>query len=113
MGRGGRILTLERMRSVSLVRWEEGRGLESWRGYTRFLVFIEANEAEIEVHHACVSEEGNSFSRAAQVRGGVVFRMSGQGICHGLQNALRAERIGRHGDVLIVLLQLCCCNTWC
>lgn len=37
------------------------------RKLTHLLVLVEANEAEVEVVHACMGEEGDGFSRTAQV----------------------------------------------
>ena len=60
------------------------------------LVLMESEKAEAQLDHARVCEEGNCFVGTAQVRGGVVFVVSGQGFSHCPENGVSPERVGRH-----------------
>lgn len=71
---------------------------------THLLVLIEAQQAETQIDHTGVGKESNSLSRAAHVGGCVVFLVGRQGICHALQDLLRAQRIICHGVVATVCL---------
>lgn len=67
------------------------------RTRTHFLVFVEAEQAEAQVDHAGVGEERDGLGRTAQVGGVVALFVGGQGLCHALQDVLRAEGVARHG----------------
>jgi len=65
---------------------------------TYLLVLIETKQPEAQGNHACVGEERDGLVGAAQAGRSVALFPSGQGICHAVDDAVRAERVGSHRD---------------
>lgn len=62
-GAGGRILILEEW--VSLRGWEGAEQGGEVGKLTHLLVFVEAEETEVEIVHTCVCEKGDGFGGTA------------------------------------------------
>jgi len=66
---------------------------------TYLVLLVEADEAEVESGKDGVDEQRDDLVGRAEVRGGVVFGVGGEGVGHAREDALPGEGVAAHcGD---------------